>query len=316
MIDGNGPTPSSDTKSDESIADTAVRDLALAIDIGGSKMAVGLVTRKGEMVDRDLIRTDRDKNANDLFDSLSAIVKRQMDRAGERHGGRVVVCGIGSAGPIEPDCATVSPLNIPAWRRFPLREAIASIVGVPVHGDLDAKAFALAEGWLGAAKGHSNFIGMVVSTGVGGGVVIDGRLLDGASGNAGHIGHVIVNPDGHRCGCGARGCLEAEASGTAIEAITGRPATEPTYDTMQRTGRMVGRAVASMCNFFDLSLAVVGGSVALGFGPTFFQSAQEVIDEHCRLDFSRGARIVPARLGDRSPIIGAGAVAWRGLNRQ
>ena len=292
------------------------RELALAIDIGGTKMAVGLVTRKGEMVDRDIIRTDRDKNANDLFDLLAVIVKRQMERAGERHGGRVVVCGIGSAGPIEPDCATVSPLNIPAWRRFPLREAIATIVDVPVHGDLDAKAFALAEGWLGAAKGHSNYLGMVVSTGVGGGVVVDGRMIDGASGNAGHIGHVIVNPDGHRCGCGARGCLEAEASGSAIEAITGRPATEPSYETMQRTGRMVGRAVASMCNFFDLPLAVVGGSVALGFGPTFFHAAQEVIDEHCRLDFSRGARIVPARLGDRSPIVGAGAVAWRGHNRR
>ncbi|NDD96390.1 MAG: ROK family protein [Acidimicrobiia bacterium] len=293
----------------------APRELALAIDIGGTKMAVGLVSRKGEMLDRDVIRTDRDKNANDLFESLSVIVRRQAERASERHGGKVVVCGVGSAGPIEPDCTTVSPLNIPAWRRFPLREALSTVVGVPVYGDLDAKAFALAEGWLGAAKGSNNYVGMVVSTGVGGGIVVDGRMIDGASGNAGHIGHVIVNPDGHRCGCGARGCLEAEASGSAIEAITGRPATEPSYETMQRTGRMVGRAVASVCNFFDLRLAVVGGSVALGFGPTFFQSAQEVIDEHCRLAFSRGARIVPARLGDRSPIIGAGAVGWRGLNR-
>lgn len=308
--------PTTELVPEEASENSSGRELALAVDIGGTKMAAGLVTRKGEMVDRDIIRTDRDKNANDLFDSLAVIVKRQMERAGERHGGRVVVCGVGSAGPIEPDCASVSPLNIPAWRRFPLREALAGVVGVPVHGDLDAKAFALAEGWLGAARGHSNYLGMVVSTGVGGGVVVDGRLIDGASGNAGHIGHVIVNPDGHRCGCGARGCLEAEASGSAIEAITGRPAIEPSYETMQRTGRMVGRAVASMCNFFDLPLAVVGGSVALGFGPTFFNAAQEVIDEHCQLDFSRGARIIPARLGDRSPIIGAGAVAWRGHNRR
>ena len=291
------------------------RELALAIDIGASKMAVGLVSRKGEMLDRDVIRTDLDKNANDLFGALAVVIRRQVERAVERHGGRVVVCGIGSAGPIEPDCVTVSPLNIPAWRRFPLREAVASLVSVPVFGDLDAKAFALAEGWLGAARGRSSYIGMVVSTGVGGGIVVDGRMIDGASGNAGHIGHMIVNPDGHRCGCGAQGCLEAEASGSAIEAITGRPATEPSYETMQRTGRMVGRAVASVCNLFDLTLAVVGGSVALGFGPTFFQAAQDEMDELCRLDFSRHARIVPARLGDRSPIIGAGAVAWRGLNR-
>ena len=290
-------------------------ELALAIDIGGSKMAVGLVNRRGQMLDREITRTDKDKNANDLFENLAVLIKRQMARASERHNGKVVVVGIGSAGPIETDCTSVSPLNIPAWRRFPLREAVRDIVNIPVFGDLDAKAFALAEGWLGAAEGESNFIGMVVSTGIGGGIVLDGRLLDGASGNAGHIGHVIVNPDGNRCVCGARGCLEAEASGTAIQSITGRPATEPSYEIMQRTGRMVGVAVASMCNFFDLRLAVVGGSVALGFGPTFFAAAQEVMDEHCRLSFSSGARIVPARLGDRSPIVGAAAVGWRGFNR-
>jgi len=293
----------------------ATRDLALAVDIGGTKMAVGLVTRKGELLDRDIVRTDADKNAVDLFESLRQIVVRQMDRAAERHRGRVVVVGIGSAGPIETDCATISPLNIPAWKGFPLRSRIAEVVEAPVFGDLDAKAFALAEGWLGAARGETNFVGMVVSTGVGGGIVLDGRLLDGASGNAGHIGHIIVNPQGNRCGCGARGCLEAEASGTAIAAISGRSATEPSYEIMQRTGHMVGLAVASVCNFFDLRLAVVGGSVALGFGPTFFHAAQLTLDRHCRLAYSRGARIVPARLGDQSPLIGAAAVGWRRLNQ-
>lgn len=291
------------------------RDLALAVDIGGTKMAVGLVTRKGELLDRDIVRTDADKNAVDLFESLRQVIVRQMDRAAERHRGRVVVVGIGSAGPIETDCATISPLNIPAWRGFPLRSRIAEIVEAPVFGDLDAKAFALAEGWLGAARGETSFVGMVVSTGVGGGIVLDGRLLDGASGNAGHIGHIIVNPQGNRCGCGARGCLEAEASGTAIAAISGRSATEPSYEIMQRTGHMVGLAVAGVCNFFDLRLAVVGGSVALGFGPTFFHAAQLTLDRHCRLVYSRGARIVPARLGDQSPLIGAAAVGWRRLNQ-
>lgn len=298
-----------------------VRELALAVDIGGTKMEVGLVDRRGTLIDREAVRTDRDKRANDLFESLGALIVRQIQRGIERHGSRIAVVGIGSAGPIESDCTSISPINIPAWQRFPLREAVVDVVGqavgapVPVFGDLDAKAFALAEGWLGAARGSSNFIGMVVSTGIGGGIVVDGQLLDGATGNAGHIGHVIVDPDGHRCGCGARGCLEAEASGTAIEAITGRPPTEPTYETMQRTGRLVGIAVASTCNLFDLDLAVVGGSVALGFGPTFFAAAQEVLDRECRLSFSRGSRIVPARLGDQGPLVGAAAIGWRGLNR-
>jgi glucokinase len=156
---------------------------------------------------------------------------------------------------------------------------------------------------------------MTVSTGVGGGIVLDGELLDGASGNAGHVGHVIIEPNGRRCGCGSRGCLEAEASGLAIEQITGRPPTEPTYEIMQRTGVLVGRAAASVCNLLDLDLVVIGGSVAFGFAATFFNAAQQELDALARLPYSRGARITQSRLGDRGPLIGAGAVGLRGLRR-
>ena len=96
---------------------------------------------------------------------------------------------------------------------------------------------------------------------------------------------------------------------------TGRALTEPTYEIMQRSGRLVGRAAASVCNVLDLDLVVVGGSVASGFGATFFNSAQETLDEHAKLSFSRGARITPVRLGDRGPLVGAGAVAVRGIHR-
>ena len=109
--------------------------------------------------------------------------------------------------------------------------------------------------------------------------------------------------------------MEAETSGPAIEAITGRPPTQPTYEIIQRTGRLVGRGIASVCNLLDLPLAVVGGSVALGFGAPFFQAAQNSLDELCRLEFSTGARIVPARLGDDGALVGAAAFALRGMNR-
>jgi glucokinase len=154
---------------------------------------------------------------------------------------------------------------------------------------------------------------MVVSTGVGGGIVLDGRLLDGAQGNAGHIGHVVVEPDGRLCGCGARGCLEAEASGTAIAAVTGRPPAEADPAVVGRVGTLVGRAVASVANLLDLRLAVVAGSVALGFGPPFFAAAQAEIDRRARLDFARGTTIRPAALGADGPLVGAGAVGWRSL---
>jgi glucokinase len=290
-------------------------ELALAIDIGGSKFAVGLVTRAGELIDRVIVPIDHRDTADELFDELARAIDAQMMRAVEHHGTRPLVVGVGSAGPITHNVETVSPINISQWRGFPLRARLESHVGLPVFGDGDAKALALAEGWLGAAKGVDNFMAMVVSTGVGGGIVLNGQLLDGESGNAGHIGHVIVEPNGRRCPCGGRGCLEAEASGPAIEAITGRPPTQPTYEIMVRTGRLVGRGVASACNLLDLKLVVVGGSVALGFGATFFNAAQRTLDELCTIEFSRNARIIPARLADNGPLIGASAVGWRGLNR-
>ncbi len=290
-------------------------ELALAIDIGGTKFSVGLVTRSGELIDRVNIPVDKGGSGDELFDDLAEAVEGQLVRARDHHGVVPSVVGVACAGPITRNVETASPLNIHQWRNFPLRERLASYTGLPVFGDGDAKALALAEGWLGAARGVDNFMAMVVSTGVGGGIVLNGELLDGESGNAGHIGHVIVEPNGRRCSCGGRGCLEAEASGPAIEAITGRPPTQPTYEIMVRTGRLVGRGVASVCNLLDLKLVCVAGSVALGFGATFFTSAQKTLDELCGLEFSRNARIVPARLADEGPLVGASAVGWRGLNR-
>ena len=214
---------------------------------------------------------------------------------------------------MSPGGEALSPLNIPAWRGFPLRSRLADHVGLPVFVDNDAKALALGEGWRGAARGDRNYVAMVVSTGVGGGIVVDGRLLDGRSGNAGHIGHVIVEPDGRRCACGGQGCLEAEASGPSIERITGRPAIEADAATIARTGTLVGRAVASVAALLDVPLALVAGSVALGFGAAFFAAAQEEIDRRARLDFARGTTIRPAGLGAEGPIIGAAAVAWRAV---
>ena len=290
-------------------------DLALSIDIGGSKIAVGLVTRNGELIDRTQFVVNAQDSSEELFDDLSRAVDAQLLRAVDHHGVRPSVVGVGLAGPITANVETISPLNIPQWRGFELRQRLETLTGLPVFGDGDAKALALAEGWLGAARGVDNFMAMVVSTGVGGGIVLNGQLLDGETGNAGHIGHVIVEPNGRRCTCGGRGCLEAEASGPAIEAITGRSPTQPTYEIMVRTGRLVGRGVASACNLLDLKLVVVGGSVALGFGATFFNAAQRTLDELCTIEFSRKARIVPTRLSDEGPLIGASAVGWRGLNR-
>ncbi len=214
---------------------------------------------------------------------------------------------------MSPGGEEVSPLNIPGWRDFPLRARVASLTGLMTFVDNDAKALAMAEGWVGAAAGYLDYMALVVSTGVGGGIVLDGRMLSGREGNAGHIGHVIVDPDGRPCACGSHGCLEAEASGTAIAAMTGRPPAEASTEVKERTGTMVGRAVASVANLLDLNLAVVAGSVALGFGDPFFAAAQQEVDLRCQLSFTAGTRIVRAGLGDEGPLVGAATLGWKSL---
>jgi glucokinase len=273
---------------------------ALAIDIGGTKVAVGIVTEAGELLRSATAPTPGD----DLFARLGSLID-EVRAAGDE---APDVCGVGCGGPMTAGGEAVSPLNIPQWRGFELRSRLAEATGLPTFVDNDAKALALGEGWVGAAAGVDDFIAMVVSTGVGGGIVLNGRLLDGASGNAGHIGHVIVVPGGRACVCGARGCLEAEASGTALFERTGRPAAAADHLLRTETGTLVGRAVASVANLLDLRLAVVGGSVALGFGEPFFASAQAELDRSARLDFSAGARIIPGGLGPNGPLIGAARV--------
>lgn len=285
-------------------------EVALAVDVGGTKLAVGVVTQEGRLAGSRTVPTPRGSDAERVWTALEGLVVGVSDAA-RGAGHHLAVCGVGCGGPMGRGGAHVSPLNIPAWRQFPLRDRIAERTGLAVSVDNDAKALALGEGWVGAAAGASDFLAMVVSTGVGGGIVLDGRLLDGAAGNAGHIGHVIVEPEGRRCACGARGCLEAECSGPAIEAATGRPARDADPATIERTGRLVGRAVASTVNLLDLPLALVAGSVALGFGAAFFRAAQDELDRSSRLDFSRGARIEPAALGADGPLVGAAAVGWR-----
>jgi glucokinase len=290
-----------------------VADLALAVDIGGTKMAAGLVAPDGSLLERAMRPTPASSGPADaeaLFAALAGVVESVTALVGP--GDRLVVCGTGCGGPMSAGGAEVSPLNIEGWRSFPLRSRLAALTGLPTFVDNDAKALALGEGWVGAAAGLDNYIAMVVSTGVGGGIVLDGRLLDGRLGNAGHIGHVVVVPDGRACPCGSRGCLEAEASGTALAALTGHPARLASAEWVARTGMLVGRAVAMVADLLDLSLAVVSGSVALGFGEPFFAAAQSEMDQLCRIAFARGARVVPGGLGDGGPLVGAARVGLCG----
>ena len=273
----------------------------LAVDIGGTKLSVGVVSGSGEILSHGRALTPQVQ----VWSTLSELIASQM-AASEVE---LVACGVGCGGPMSPNGDFVSTLHIPEWRDFPLRLSLEKLVQLPVYIDGDAKALVQGEVWCGAVAGQTDVVGMVVSTGVGGGIISGGKVLDGRSGNAGHIGHVIVVPDGRLCACGSRGCLEAHASGRSIEAITGKPAAQASQQVVQETGRLVARALVSVGATLDVRSAVIAGSVALGFGAPFFEAVQSELDRSAKIGFIDGFKVCPAGLGPLSPLVGAAAVA-------
>jgi glucokinase len=206
--------------------------------------------------------------------------------------------------------------------------------GLPWTVDNDAKALVLGERWQGAGRGSNNLLAMVVSTGVGAGVVLNGRLLHGQHGNAGHIGHVIVWPDGPVCGCGARGCLEAVASGTGLArrlaaaqadgahtdlprgagaaemAAAARAGDRLATELFHTAGRAVGRGIASAAALFDLQRVVVGGGIALGAWDLLGPSLETELRGSARLDFTRDVSVGLAELGETGGLYGAAVLAF------
>lgn len=277
----------------------------LAIDVGSAKLAAGIVDEDGQVLVRDRISTP----ARDVWPALAKLVKRMQASAPSPPVG----CGIGCGGPANPLAGTVSPLHIPSLAGFELAAEAQALTGLPTFVDNNAKAVALAEAWCGAAVGVSDFVAVSLGTGVGGGIVSGGRLLDGHHGNAGHFGHIVVEPDGRPCLCGGKGCVEAYCSGRAIEEETGRPPQRAPQGVVERTGILIGRALASLGAICDLKMAVVGGSVAMGFGEPFFISLQAELEQRARLSFLKGFTVVPAGLGQLAPLIGAAALVRRRL---
>ena len=182
-------------------------DITLAIDVGGTKIAVGLADPDGA-----LVHTATRPTPHGDAEAVWAVVERLITETTADRAVRGV--GIASAGPIHLPTGTVSPINIGGWRDFPIVDRVAALLpGVPVRLGGDGLCMALGEHRHGAGRGAQFLLGMVVSTGVGGGLILDGAPYDGASGNAGHVGHVVVDLNGEPCACGGHGCVEAIASG-------------------------------------------------------------------------------------------------------
>ncbi len=292
----------------------------LAIDIGGTKMAAALVDADGTVRGRTQVATAPDPTA-----ALDELIDTVLDGANPELAG----VGIGCGGPMSWPDGVVQPLNIPLWRPgFPLREHVRRrLPGMVVRLHNDAICVAVGESWCGAAAGRSDVLGMVVSTGVGGGLVLDGRLRDGHTGNAGHIGHVIAEPGGPVCGCGARGCLEAVARGPAVVAWaaergcpakdgreladlarSGDPVALAAFD---RAGSAVGRVVAGAVALLELDVVVIGGGMSAA-GPLLFEPLLREYAAHAQLGFTRDVPVLPAGLGQDAGLVGAAALVLGG----
>jgi glucokinase len=297
--------------------------LTLALDIGGTKIAVGLTDPAGELVHKAIEPTPKDHEAEHVWSLVDAMIADATKAAK----GAIRAVGIGSAGPIDANAGTVSPVNIASWRGFPLRDRIAAAMpGVPVRLAGDGICMALAEHWRGAGRGADFLLGMVVSTGVGGGLVLDGVPYQGRTGNAGHVGHVVVEPDGQLCPCGGRGCVETVASGPWMTrwALANGWAAPPGADAVtlaeaadagdpvarqafHRGATALAAMIASVGAVCDLDLVVIGGGVA-NSGRTLFDPLRTALANYAGLSFIRGLRVVPAALGGDAGLIGAAAL--------
>ncbi len=301
--------------------------LILAIDIGGTKMAVGLVDADGNAHQVDRTPSPANQRGDAMWDALNRLLDKVLDDAGNPD---ITGIGVGCAGPMIWPEGVVSPTNIVGWREFPLRRKLQErFVGFPVRLHNDAICMAIAENWKGAAAGHENALGMVVSTGVGGGLIVGGRLVDGGFGNAGHIGHIVIDPSGPACRCGGRGCLEAIARGPATVAwaveegwtphtagarIDAETLAEDGYagdmiaiEAYRRAGNAVGVGLASVAALLDLDIAVIGGGLVQS-GELLMTPIKQAFEEHAGMTFVKRMKIVPAELGQLAGVVGAAAL--------
>ncbi|MFF4927542.1 ROK family protein [Streptomyces griseofuscus] len=302
-------------------------DLVAALDIGGTKIAGGLVDGRGLILERAQRATPARQDGETVMRAVEEVLG---ELAASPRWGQVRSVGIGSAGPVDASAGTVSPVNVPGWRDFPLVERVRTATGgLPVELIGDGVAITAAEHWRGAARGHDNALCMVVSTGVGGGLVLGGQLHPGPTGNAGHIGHISVDLDGDPCPCGSRGCVERIASGpniagraleqgwrpgpdgdasAAAVAAAARAGDPVAVASFRRAARALAAGIAATATLVEIDIAVIGGGVG-NAGDVLFTPLRAALADYATLSFVRRLTVVPAQMGTDAGVVGAAAAA-------
>jgi glucokinase len=302
-------------------------DLVAALDIGGTKIAGGLVDGHG----RIQVRAQRATPAREDGETVMRAVEEVIgELTASPLWGRATAVGIGSAGPVDASTGTVSPVNVPGWRDYPLVQRVrAAAGGLPVELIGDGVAITAAEHWQGAARGHDNALCMVVSTGVGGGLVLGGRLHPGPTGNAGHIGHISVDLDGDACPCGSRGCVERIASGpniarraigngwlpgpdgdtsAAAVAAAARAGDPVAVASFERAAQALAAGIAATATLVEIDVAVIGGGVGKA-GDVLFTPLRKALSDYATLSFVQRLTVTPAQMGTDAGLVGAAAAA-------
>ncbi|WP_029145335.1 ROK family protein [Microbacterium luticocti] len=296
-------------------------DLALAVDLGGTKVEAALVDATGTVLPGTRHRrpTGPDATPELLHGALIQVVRQAAANAP----GPVRGVGIGSAGPIDHAAGTIMPVNMPALRGMGLKDAVvdaaarAGLDGVPVHLGHDGGCLALAESWVGATRGARASLAFVVSTGIGGGFILDGHLVSGATGNAGHLGQ--MHSENGRC-------LERVASGPASvdwarehgwdgdsgeqlgrDAASGDRVARA---AIERSAGAVGEALADVAALVDLEVIAVGGGFS-HVSDDYVAMVGAALRSAAVLDYARAARVVPSGLHGDGPLVGAAALVLR-----
>ncbi|MFE3228354.1 ROK family protein [Nocardia sp. NPDC059228] len=293
----------------------------LALDIGATKFAAATVDSDGVAGDPRRIAVPE----SGVWDACRALL---TDVAGDA---RISAVGIGSAGPVDVGAGVCGPLNIPEWAEgFPIVDAVRKLFPeAEIRFAIDGVCLVLAEQRFGAARGVPNMLAMTVSSGIGGGIISDDRVVMGRTGNGGHVGHIVVPGQDEPCACGGFGCVEAVASGkssvrwarrqgwtgtTGVELAAAAHAGEPiAVAALERAGTAIGTAVASAAALLDTDLVVIGGGFAQS-GEPLWGPLRTAAAAHARLKFLRGLRVVPSELTDQATLQGAAILALGAAN--
>ena len=314
----------------ETVSTDASRELApgavLGLDIGGTKIAAGVVDADGGVHGFVVAPTEVERGPGDGSRRLFELGRRAVDESGIAWA-EILGAGIGCGGPLDSaNGVLIAPLHLPGWKDLPIVELATAAFDRPAVLENDATACAAGEHRYGAGRGAQNMVYLTVSTGVGGGVVIDGRLHRGRSGNGGELGHVTVDWHGRECrGCGRRGCLEAYASGTSIAerareaglkdagaadvAAAARDGDPVATRVWNETCEALASGITSIANLFEPEVVVLGGGV-LRTGDQLLAPVRALVEEQV---FGPRPKIVRTALGDAVGVVGAAAVAYERL---